>query len=560
MIELRDETLIVETKTLYAKLERGCLTTLRAGREGPSLLGPVDPIARPALQIVYSTGEVAHVDAHRHLQISTRLLSSRCAEVRFHGWDMDGVLLISECLETGDMLIEPSAYSSRPGVMACRWNLAGIPAETRLVAPFYQGISLPLDDPLIQSSRWRWPMFWEAGLAILQNAMGGFWVHTQDTRYRYKALQVGLPGSTQGLGFETEAYGPLDSNLAAGGLAWRLNVFSGDWKTPASQYRNWFRSAYGLDQRILARKAWVQDIRLAVSWCPTDPDILDALAERIAPGKVLIHLPNWRTDAYDENYPDFVPSSAGSDFVGKARAMGFRVMPHCNSVDMDPSHPVYAYIRDFQYRDVQSKSLHGWAWEEGSVLGVPSSNASLVENRPRKVMVKVHPGLAMWRSILSERIQKALHNLELDSVFVDVTLCSGNLHNCLVEHQTSSEGMKRLIDYLAGMDDGVVVGGEGLNEITAQGLSFAQAHLFQSHQTTHEGLERAAGCPLNAFLFEKLARTFGYSGLSGRTEQEQLRSRVHLSLGAIPTFTGLTPGEIRSPSPAIQELFEAAAG
>ena len=68
-----------------------------------------------------------------------------------------------------------------------------------------------------------------------------------------------------------------------------------------------------------------------------------------------------------------------------------------------------------------------------------------------------------------------------------------------------------------------MVGGEGLNEITMQGLSFAQAHLFKSWQTSIDGLERAGGCDLNHYLFGKLCRTIGYSGLSGKTKDEELQ-------------------------------------
>jgi len=148
----------------------------------------------------------------------------------------------------------------------------------------------------------------------------------------------------------------------------------------------------------------------------------------------------------------------------------------------------------------------------------------------------------------------------VDGVFIDVTLCSHNLHNCLVENTTSTEGMKLLIDQIGQLDNGLAVGGEGLNEITMQGLSFAQAHLFHSHHATCEGLERAGGCPLNAFLFDGLCRTFGYSRLSGKTAEEVLRSRVHLALGAIPTITGPTAEEIRNPSSHVRELLERAHG
>jgi len=38
-------------------------------------------------------------------------------------------------------------------------------------------------------------------------------------------------------------------------------------------------------------------------------------------------------------------------------------MPYCNSVDMDPTNPAYALVRDFQYRDVQTRRLLGWGWD-----------------------------------------------------------------------------------------------------------------------------------------------------------------------------------------------------
>ena len=71
-----------------------------------------------------------------------------------------------------------------------------------------------------------------------------------------------------------------------------------------------------------------------------------------------------------------------------------------------------------------------------------------MENRDKNVMIKVHPGLSMWRSILGENIAKAGTDLKLDSVFIDVTLVTQNLHNCLVESMTSTEGMKKLIEHI----------------------------------------------------------------------------------------------------------------
>ena len=181
------------------------------------------------------------------------------------------------------------------------------------------------------------------------------------------------------------------------------------------------------------------------------------------------------------------------------------------------------------------------------------------KNRDKKVMVKVHPGLSMWRSILGENILNAAQELSLDTVFIDVTLHSYNLYNCFVESTTPSEGMKRLIEHVGLLGKGLVVGGEGLNEITAQGLSFAQAHLFNSWQESTEGLERAGGCNLNEVLFGKLCRTIGYSGLGGRNKDEELRMRIHLEHGTIPTVTIRSAQDIIAPNPAVKQMLEIAA-
>jgi len=556
MVTVEGNTITADTKTLTAKIQNGFLTSLKSKLNGEEYVGSVDHKGS-ALQLLYPGQGMVDVIGNLAATITGHQLSDRAAQLRFSGWDADGVLTVSEDPSTGDLLVEPAAYSSRPGALSCRWLLPGVREDLDLVAPFFQGVKLKLADPLL-AGRWPWPISWEAGLAILQGENAGFWIHCQDDRYRYKALNI----EDRVVGLETEAYGPIDGSLGAGGLVWRLNVYQGDWQVPAGAYRDWLWQAYGLTEAEGKRKPWMHDIRFALSWYGGDPEILDAVAERIDPAEVLIHFSQWRTDAYDENYPTYEPSEQALSVFAKANEMGFHVMPHCNSVDMDPTHPAYAYVRDFQYRDVQTRRLHGWAHdrEAGGVLGVPNSYHNLSCNRPRKVMIKVHPGLAMWRSILAENVQSAVNKVGSDTVFIDVTLCSHNLHNCLVENTTSTEGMKRLIEQIGDLGDGLAVGGEGLNEITMQGLSFAQAHLFRSWQANSEGLERTGGCALNEFLFGRLCRTFGYSGLSGKTEEEELRMRLHEEHGAIPTVVVRSAEEITSPNRAVDRMLKLATG
>ena len=559
-VVVKDSRVYIETLSLNAVIEKGVLTSLKSKINGEEFIEKPDIQYFRALQLIYIRNETVQVNEEKFGSTEAHQISGQRAEIIFHSWDGDGVLHISADPETGDLLIEPSAYSSRPGVLACRWSISGIKPDLELVAPLFQGIKLKLDDPLIKNNRWRWPFSWEAGLAILQSREGGFWIHTQDNKYRFKALQTGLESDPFVIGLDSEAYGPIDNNLTAGGICWRINVYKGDWHVPAEKYKQWYWRAYNLASEEKNRQPWIYDVKLALSWCPGKPEILDALAKRLSPNKVLIHFSDWRTDRYDENYPDFIANESAKGFLKKSQQMGFHVMPHFNSIDMDPSHPVYTQIRDFPYRDIETKQLQGWSWYKNRGIGVPESNMNRLYNRDKKVMVKIHPGLSMWRSILGQNILKASKELSLETIFIDVTLCTWNIHNCIVESIAPTEGMNRLIKHVAGLGGGLVVAGEGLNEITAQGQSFGQAHLFKSWQTSIEGLERAGGCNLNEFLFGKLCRSFGYSSLGGRNKDEELRMKIHMEHSAIPTITIRNENELINPNPAIKQLLDIAAG
>jgi len=233
-------------------------------------------------------------------------------------------------------------------------------------------------------------------------------------------------------------------------------------------------------------------------------------------------------------------------------------MPHFNSIDMDPSHPAYHYIRDFQYRNIETKMAQGWSWYNGATKPVPESNAARMRHRRHKTMVKVQPGLGLWRSLPAENIFPAAEKLSLEMVFLDVTPCTWNLHNCLVENTAPSEGMKQLMALIGSPGKGFVVAGEGRNEITIQNQAFFQVHLFRSSGPNVEGLERLKPCPLNEFLLGGWCRSFGYSLLGGQTPAKELRMRMHIARGAIPTLTVRSAAELEHPNQAVERILRMA--
>lgn len=555
MITVHAGTVTAETSTLSAVFENGRLTSLSRRSDGRDFISAAHADAA-ALELVYAGGEVVPLGGAPGDSVSCHSLGAHRAEIRLEAWNGDGVIAISEDGETGDLIVEPSGYASRKGLVGCRWMISGMEGGSELVAPLFQGVRLPLDDPLIREKRWKWPHMWEAGLAIIAAERGGFWVHCRDTDYRYKALYTGGGEGRQQIGLETHSYGPLHESRAAGGLAWRINVYDGDWKTPAATYRDWlFEHSRPGD---VPRPKWIDDLAFAVSWCPCQVEILDCLATRLDPAKVLLHIPHWRSDGYDQNHPTFRASAGGCAFIERAKEMGFRTMPHMNSIDMDPTHPVYPYVRDFEYRELESGRVQGWTYHEGKILPVPESNAARLRHQDKNAMVKIHPGLSMWRSILAENVKAAVDDLGLDTVFLDVTLNTWNLENCLVENMTTTEGMNRLVREIAALGDGLAVGGEGRNEITMQGESLGQVHLFESWHESIPGLETTGACALNEFLFGKYCRSFGYSRLSGADADEVTRMRTHVALGAMPTVTISSAETIANPNVAVAEMLKTA--
>jgi len=554
-VKIEGKKVLVETATLDAAFDEGVLVWLVRKSDGKELIH-TSAKDKTSGYLMYANQEAVPLGAEVGDRFTPLRINDHRVDIRVEAYDGDGVLTIADDPETGDLIVELGAYSSRPGVRACRWLLSGINPELELVAPFFQGIKLPLEDPLIKKTHWVWPHRWEAGMAILQGNKGGQWIHCQDTRYIYKALKVGMPGDAHCLGLDTDAYGPIDNNLSAGGLAWRVNVFEGDWKEPSGRYRTWLEKAYKLDNP--SQPPWFGDIKLALNSCPVDQNILDALAQWVSPKNILLHVLDWRSNAYADNFPDFTPSHKATQFVKKANDMGFHIVLHCPAIDIDPKNPAYNFIRDFQYRELENKKLIGWTWRgEGPV---PESHADRIRLRDenRRVNMRLHAGLSMWRSILVEQILKLKEKLSLEAVYIDVTMNTHNVHNCLVENTTPTEGMQRLQKTIKSLGDGVVLAGEGRNEINMQDQCFSIVHLFKSWKENIKGLERIKPIQLSEFLFGRWSRAFGSSRLSGNTPEEDFRIKRQIAFGGIPTITIQSAEEIKHPNPAVREVLQQA--
>jgi len=561
IIKLENNILTVETITQIATFENGIITSLISKINGNKYIETDN--TEVGVHVIWSNGGSKKLDTG---SVECHLLSEKRAEFVYHSWYGDGVTYISTDDESGDILIRPSATSGRPGVKGCAFDIKGIDENLYALTPTCQGLKLKLNDPLYIDSWYEWPISWEIGLIIFESereTKDGFWVHCRDHKYLPKSLAMGNVNEPNRISLISEAFGSLDNNKSAGGLTWRINVYDGGWKIPAKIYKNWLYKTYNLDKEASNRADWLKNIKMAVSWADSNTAFLDAIAKHVDPNKVVIHMSNWRDFIYDQNYPDYTPSAAAVNYFEHGAKLGFKIAPHMNAMEVDPSHPVYPMLSDFQMLHIDNKTVFGWGWDNGKYLGVPWTEYAKTDprNRPYNIMTKIHTGLSMWHSELYKRIQKIAENYPVASCFIDVTLCTYNLHNAIIEGRTSTEGIVDMIKMLSEIRGGLPIGGEGLNEITAQGLSFAQMHIYRNtHQSSPE-LKRCGGdCAINDFILGDLCKTIGYAGLSGRNEDEYVRMQVYDDHNTIPTIITNNPDAINNPNPFIKSVFDRANG
>ena len=560
MIKVVENRIDVNTRTMTARLVDGWLVSIKSKETGEEFIAGAARGGGSALELIYAKNEAVPVSSGQMLSYKMFQINDTMAEIRYHNWDADGIVLLSEDAETGDLLIEPSAYSSRAGVRSVRYNLRGLRHDMKLVAPLWQGLRTEFDNPSFAGRRAPWPITWEAGLVIAEGAGGGVWAHTRDTEYRFKTLTIGAPDDPFGFGLESDNYGPIADQISAGGLVWRINVFKGDWHTPAAVYRDWLWDAFSLAKEEALRPEWFGKVAFGVSWCPSDIKLLEALAEKIDPRKVVLHHPNWRKFGYDEDYPYFVPSDEGRAFVARCHELGFNVMPHCSSMEIDPSLPEFHYLDDFAVRDLETGRRLGWSWVDSNAsMGVPGSDIALRTHKINKVMIKIHTAFPTWHSVLRERIREAVDELDLENVFIDVSLCLYNAQRGLVNNTPTTQGFLQEIRHLQAIGRGgrpLYIGAEGLNEITMRGVSFAQVHLF--NRTDGQTQLGTGKCDLNRFMFGKLVRAFGYAQLSGADEDSAIFMQSHVDHGAVPTVTVRSAGEILNPNAAVAKMIKLA--
>ena len=170
-----------------------------------------------------------------------------------------------------------------------------------------------------------------------------------------------------------------------------------------------------------------------------------------------------------------------------------------------------------------------------------------------------HTGLTRWRNEITKRVMRILREEEADCVFLDQTNGLPNMFNSMVEGRTTIKGIQLLLADLLRLQPGLIIGGEGLNEVTMRHQAVTQLHLFKSHRESVPGLEKYA-CRVCDILYRGHTKFIAYCNNDGHDEASELRIHVHEKLGGIPSMTinDRPATDLTEPNKAVRELFERA--
>jgi hypothetical protein len=543
MIRKTEKGLTIESQTTIVDIDEGHLASIRSAVTGEEFLDRSLQEGVPLFDLYHQNGKVSSLGIHPLAsKLHYTVLADHIAEMVLNDWECDVSVRISIDKSTGDILLEPSAWTMQGGVAGVGMHIPGIREDLDLVAPFQQGFKGSLSHPQVQGVEADWPHRWEAAVVAFAGESSGFSVQSHDTHYVYKGVKIGHENSAQTTTFVTYARGPLEMNRCVGNVGWRISTYEGDWQTPFLQYRDWYWQANDLEAAAALRPEWLDGISLAVSWCPTNLGLLDALARKVDPDEVFLHLPHWRTSKYDQDYPTFVADENGTAFLGKAREMGFHVAPHTNHCQLSPDHPFFEIARDFCTRSPTDMRWGGWTWlpvEGWANAGPPQSYSTMAAVKDWNVLVNAHLAWSPWRRHLTREIAALIQEHGIDSVFVDVVHHVHNSDNATLENLSYAEGSLKLAREIAELAPGLCVAGEGRNEITTQYVSMVQFHLYQyAHSLAIDGKDiswlNKCTVPVSELIFKGLSRGIGYN--YGKGDNRRLMIDTTLKQGAIPTL------------------------
>ncbi|NQT17675.1 MAG: hypothetical protein HQ582_33275, partial [Planctomycetes bacterium] len=447
---------------------------------------------------------------------------------------------------TGDLVVTQQCTSPAEGVWGVSWQVGDVPLDYAIIVPGRSGIRLTQSTPG-REHQFDYPMGWEAQLVICEGREGGFCVWADDVEGRFKRLIVRRSNTGWQLTLVTINFAPFDALRSCESVAWRLNVFGGDWRVPARRYREWAEANLRPTPVADQEPGWVKDVRAMVIM-GMDARVLEALAERLDPRQTVVYVPSWRRAGYDRDYPVYDdPLEQLKPFVEAAHRLGFRVMLHVNYFGVDPLNPLYEKFEPYQVRSPWGKhEKQWWLWTRAE---------------PEIRFAYINPALKAWRDHFTGAMVELCGDYEIDALHLDQTLCVYNDHNGRIDGLSMIEGNVALHRQLREALPQVALSGEGLNEVTYRHEALAQRHAWGINHAdgTWDRRWLAHAHPICSYLFRPYTIINGYLGCAPPTHWQMYAAwnEAYEHWGVIPTLKP-SMAEIIEPSGFSRQWFDEA--
>jgi len=500
-IEIKGATVNIKTSRYQARVEGASLVYFRdivAGEDCLTAGGAPTPFVRIAQNM-------APVTIRPDKSTKFTVKKTTADTVRFMGMlssDAGKVLLSIDvrALEN-EVLMSGTAVTQSPlkGIATIGFTSGLTNKQGKVIVPSMGGMAYDCKG-LKSSQSLEWPISWEAPLVLAQGQKGGLLICAFDPFKYYKNTQINPTADSWSIAVETENQAPFEELTKITSLIWHFRPYSGDWRNGAKIYKSWYTKTFKPD--INEDPAWVKDIRAEFHGGPdlTMPDTL--IKNGIDPKQTIIYVPDWRTFGYDINYPDYTPRPDLAPFVEKAHSLGFKVMLHTNYFGVDPVSPYYPQFKPFQQKNKYTGELLFWEW----TMSIPNTKIAYTDAASSE-----------WRKFFVDKMVELVKRTGVDALHLDQTLCIVNDKNGLIEGMNNAEGSLLLHKELKAALPGVVISGEGLDEITSVHEGLAQRHV--------QGIDHVKGTfdkrllsqchPISAYLFGTRTKSYAYLGTPG---------------------------------------------
>lgn len=462
---------------------------------------------------------------------------------------------------SGDLLVTLDAKGNRDHLSAVRFALGPVSVHGNLVLPVFHGVKAARADGLakFESKRWDWPSGWPIPLVMFDDPAGGLWVHTRDTRHRFKSFAYdSTPDGKWLVSFDTVNVAPFPTHTEAHSVTWRINTYAGSWQNPLDQYKEWACDAFNMQQKAWARPDWVSNLKLVIKRAdvgiPNDgiDEYLDLLGKFVNPAQVLLHTRPFVKDK--PVMPRWIAGEHGATFNKAARSRGFRTMYFANYFSITSNHPRFPEFEKYVMRDPYTNELQGW--------NLKGEWAAATNIR----LYYVNPASKAWQKYQVESFAELFRKNPADGLFIDQSFVMNNDNNGLIDGATSVEGNLAFHRALAkALPHGTAIGGEGVNEITFQYESVAEFHILGLEMAEDEN-GKAVGWKLNDKFFDRMVpvmprfllphtRPIGYHVGYGTSEfYPAWRDAVKIYNG-IPTIARPAAGELNNPESEARRLL-----